>query len=42
MRSLFCRRIASECAAAALGVFAVLFGIIVTAHFVRLLNRAAS
>lgn len=42
LRSLFCRKIASECAAAALGVFAVLFGIIVTAHFVRLLNRAAS
>jgi len=40
--SLFSRRISGECASVALGVFAVLFGIIVTAHLVRLLNRAAS
>lgn len=40
--SLFCRRISGECSSVALGVFAVLFGIIVTAHLVRLLNRAAS
>jgi lipopolysaccharide export system permease protein len=40
--SLFGRRISGECASVALGVFAVLFGIIVTAHLVRLLNRAAS
>ncbi|MBU3694416.1 MAG: LPS export ABC transporter permease LptF [Rhodocyclaceae bacterium] len=39
--SLFSRRISGECASVALGVFAVLFGIIVTAHLVRLLNRAA-
>lgn len=40
--SLFGRRISGECASVALGVFAVLFGIIATAHLVRLLNRAAS
>jgi lipopolysaccharide export system permease protein len=40
--SLFSRRISGECSAVALGVFAVLFGIIVTAQLVRLLNRAAS
>lgn len=40
--SLFSQRISSECSSVALGVFAVLFGIIVTAHLVRLLNRAAS
>ena len=39
--SLFTRRISGECASVALGVFAVLLGIIVTAQFVRLLNRAA-
>jgi len=39
--SLFSRRISGECASAALGVFAVLFGIIATALLVRLLNRAA-
>jgi lipopolysaccharide export system permease protein len=42
LSSLFGRRISGECAAVALGVFAVLFGIIVTAQLVRLLNRAAS
>lgn len=40
--SLFSQRISGECSSVALGVFAVLFGIIVTAHLVRLLNRAAS
>ncbi len=42
LSGLFGRRISGECASVALGVFAVLFGIIVTAHLVRLLNRAAS
>ncbi len=42
LSSLFSRRISGECASVALGVFAVLFGIIVTAQLVRLLNRAAS
>lgn len=40
--SLFSQRISGECSSVAFGVFAVLFGIIVTAHLVRLLNRAAS
>lgn len=42
LRSLFSRRISGECASVALGVFAVLLGIIVTAQLVRVLNRAAS
>lgn len=42
LTSLFGRRLSGECASVALGVFAVLSGIIVTAHLVRLLNRAAS
>jgi len=42
LTSLFSRRISGECASVALGVFAVLFGIIVTAQLVRVLNRAAS
>ena len=42
LTSLFGRRISGECASVALGVFAVLFGIIVTAQLVRVLNRAAS
>ena len=42
LNSLFSRRISGECASVALGVFAVLFGIIVTAQLVRVLNRAAS
>ncbi len=42
LTSLFSRRISGECASVALGVFAVLFGIIITAQLVRVLNRAAS
>lgn len=42
LNSLFGRRISGECASVALGVFAVLFGIIVTAQLVRVLNRAAN
>lgn len=42
LRSVFSRRISGECASVALGVFAILFGIIATAQFVRLLSRAAS
>lgn len=42
MRDLFARKLISECSWAALGVFAILFGIVTTAMFVRLLGRAVS